>query len=104
MPLLVLNLMIALCRDGDVTYISLAKASLCIVCVIIRFVLMILVYWIFEKKKSRFEFTCDIISTIGLVAVAILSVTIQLLNNFPIDRNGLIKIVDPDTFDRYAFF
>ena len=103
-PLLILNLMVALCRDGDVSVISLTKASLCIACVIIRFILMILVYWMFDKKKSRFEFFCDIISTIGLVVVTILSVTIQLLNNFPIDNNDLIKITSPENFNRYSFF
>jgi hypothetical protein len=103
-PLLILNLMIALCRDGDVSIISLTKASLCIICVIIRFILMILVYWIFEKKKNRFEYICDLISTLGLVIVAIISITIQLLNNFPIDNNGLIKLVNPQEFNRYRFF
>ena len=102
-PLLSLNLMLALCRDGDVSVVSLTKASLCIGCVIIRFTLMVLVYWIFEKKRSRFEFICDIISTVGLVAVALLSVIIQLLNSFPIDNRGLIKVDNPKDFDRYSF-
>lgn len=102
-PLLVLNLMLTLCRDGDVSVISLTKATLCIACVIVRFLLMILVYWIFDRKKTRLEYILDLISTIGLLVVAVLSVSIQLLNNFPIDNNGLIKITKPENFNRLHF-
>ena len=97
-PLLFLNLIFTLCRDGDVSIISLTKASLCIVCVLVRFVLVILVYWIFERKKTRFEFICDSISTLGLILVAFLSIAIQLINIFPVDLS-IIK-----NFDRNAFY
>jgi len=102
-PLLVLNLMLALCRDGDVTVISLIKASLGIVIVVVRFGLMIVTRWMLKKKKSRFEFVCDMISTGGLVAVAGLAIAIQLLNTFPSDSRGFLQFPDPQGFDRTQF-
>ena len=76
-PLLVLNLIVTLCRDGDPTVISVVKASVGIAVVVLRFVLMLLVYWLFDTKKNRFSTICDILSSIGLFIVAGISISIQ---------------------------
>lgn len=76
-PLLVLNLIVTLCRDGEPTTISLVKASVGIAVVALRFLLMVFVYWLFDSKKSRFTFFIDILSTFGLFVIALLSITIQ---------------------------
>lgn len=102
-PLLVLNLILSVCRDGEVSIISLIKASLGISAVLIRFILMIVQRWIMDKKKTRFELFCDVISTFGLIVIACLSITIQLLNTFPSDKNGLLQFKSPEKFDRMSF-
>jgi hypothetical protein len=102
-PLLVLNLIVTMCRDGEPSMISVIKASVCIGVVFIRLMLMILIHWVFEAKKSKFEFVLDIMSTIGLFVIAIMSVTIQLLNSFPTNPNGLIQIADPAHFNRMDY-
>ena len=76
-PLLTLNLIVTLCRDGEPTTISLVKASVGICVVALRFLLMVLVYWIFDSKKSRFTFFIDILSTFGLFVIALVSISIQ---------------------------
>ena len=76
-PLLVLNLIVTLCRDGEPTTISLVKASVGIAVVALRFLLMVFVYWLFDSKKSRFTFFIVILSTFGLFVIALLSITIQ---------------------------
>ena len=76
-PLLVLNLIVTLCRDGEPTTISLVKASVGIAVVALRFLLMVFVYWLFDSKKSRFTFFIDILSTFGLFMIALLSISIQ---------------------------
>jgi hypothetical protein len=102
-PLLVLNLIVTMCRDGEPSTISVIKASVCIGVVIIRFLLMMMIHWVLDSKKSKSEFVLDILSTIGLVVIAVMSVTIQLLNSFPTNVNGLIQIPDLDKFNRTTY-
>lgn len=52
-PLLVINLIVTICRDGDPTVITVVKASAGIAIVILRTLLMLFIYWLFESKKSR---------------------------------------------------
>lgn len=52
-PILAINLIVTICRDGDPTVISVVKASVCIAIVVIRLLLMMLIYWMFESKKNR---------------------------------------------------
>ena len=103
-PLMVLNLIVTLCRDGEPTVISVVKASVAIGAVIIRLILMIVIYWLLtEGKKSRFILTTDILSTIGLMIIAGISISIQLLNNFPTNSNGLIQTTDPSKFNQMEY-
>ncbi|CAF1031963.1 unnamed protein product [Brachionus calyciflorus] len=102
-PLLVLNLIVTLCRDGEPTIISVVKASVGIAVVIIRLVLMILVYWLLDTKKSRFNLIIDFLSILGIFLIAGLSISIHLLNNFPTNSNGVIQTADPINFDRMTY-
>jgi hypothetical protein len=101
-PLLTLNLILAVCHDGNVTVISLVKATVCIVIIVIR-VLVMIVYWTRRLNKSRFEYICDVLSTIGLFYAAAVCISIQLLNIFPIDNKGFIVTENPDKFNRFEF-
>ena len=102
-PLLALNLMITMCRDGEPTVISVIKASVCLAVVFIRVILLLSRYWLLESKKSRFNFVLDIMSTIGLISIALMSIGIQLLKNFPINSNGEIQATSPVHFNRMDF-
>lgn len=103
-PLLVLNLVVTLCRDGEPTVISVVKASLGIAVVVIRLILMLVVFWLLtEGKKSRFTLFTDIFSTFGLLIIAGISISIQLLNNFPTNSNGLIQTADPASFNQMNY-
>lgn len=55
-PLLVINLIVTICRDGDPTVITVVKASAGIAIVVLRTTLMLLIYWLFEAKKNRLDF------------------------------------------------
>ena len=81
-PLLVLNLIVTACRDGEPTLVSVVKASVCIGAVCIRLVFMILFYWVVDGKKNRWHFLFDLLATVGLVVMAIMSITIQVRLDF----------------------
>jgi hypothetical protein len=98
MPLLILNLMITMCNDGNPSVISVIKASVGIAAVVIRLFLIFLIRWLFDSKKSRCEFIFDLLSTLGIVVVAGIAIAIQLLNNFPTNSNGLVEAHDPGRF------
>lgn len=102
-PLLVLNLIVTICRDGDPTVISVVKASVGIAIVIIRVLLMMLIYWLLDTKKNRFTLIIDVLSSIGLFVIAGISIAIQLLNNFPTDSRGVIQSTDPTVFNRMSY-
>jgi hypothetical protein len=102
-PLLTLNLILAVCHDGNVTVVSLVKASVSIAIIVIRVIIMIVTSWIRKHKKSRFDYICDIFSTCGLFIAAALCITIQLLNIFPIDRRGFIVTDNPDKFNHLDY-
>ena len=55
-PILVINLIVTICRDGDPTLITVIKASAGIAIVVLRTVLMMLIYWLFDSKKNRYVF------------------------------------------------
>lgn len=102
-PLLILNLIITVCRDGEPTLISVIKASVCIGVVVIRVTLMVIYHWFIDVKKNRFDLVMDALSTVGLVVIGALSISIQLLNNFPTNPYGYIQAVDPVTFNRMHY-
>lgn len=102
-PLLSLNLIITLCRDGEPTIISVAKASIVIFAVIIRFVLIVVLNWFMDSKKTRLSIFFDMLSTIGIFIMAILSVTIHLLNNFPTSAQGVIELPNPIHFNHMSY-
>lgn len=52
-PLLIINLIVTICRDGDPTVITVVKASFGIAAVVLRASLMLLIYWLFDSKKNR---------------------------------------------------
>jgi len=102
-PILVINLIVTICRDGDPTLITVIKASAGIAIVVLRTVLMMLIYWLFDSKKNRFTLVLDVMSSIGLFVIAGISITIQLLNTFPTDSRGLIQATDPVAFNRMNY-
>lgn len=65
--------------------------------------LVLVVHWLFESKKSKSESTLDFFSIFGLFIVASLSCTIQLLNNFPTNVNGKLQVADPIQFNRMHY-
>lgn len=102
-PLLSLNLIITLCRDGEPTIISVAKASVVIFAVIIRFILIVVLNWFIDTKKTRFSIILDMLSTFGILIMAFLSVSIHLLNNFPTTAQGEIEIPNPVYFNHMSY-
>ncbi|RNA37323.1 hypothetical protein BpHYR1_012422 [Brachionus plicatilis] len=102
-PLLSLNLIITLCRDGEPTIISVVKASIVIFAVIIRFILIVLFNWFMDSEKTRCNIILDMLSTIGIFIMAILSVSIHLLNNFPTSANGAIQIPNPVYYNHMSY-
>ena len=77
LPLLVLNLLATLCADGEPTTISIVKATFSIFAVTCRIFLMCLNYWVFDAKKSRFNYFIDALSTFGLFIILVISIAIQ---------------------------
>lgn len=102
-PLLTLNLIITLCRDGEPTIISVVKASVVIFAVIIRFILIVVLNWFIDTKKNRFSIILDMLSTFGIFIMAFLSVSIHLLNNFPTTAQGDIDIPNPVYFNHMSY-
>lgn len=105
LPLIVLNLIITACHDGQPTFISLVKSSVCIGMFVVRFILMIAYRCCARKKiKSQFKFVIDLLSTIGLIAVVLISIKIQLLRIFPTRASGgFFRISDPAKFKTMDF-
>ena len=82
--------------------IAVIKSTVCIVAFVIRFILMIIHRWFIDTKETRFETIMDILSTIGLIFIAIISVKIQLLRIFP-TSNGIIMTPDPLKFNSMTY-
>ena len=89
-PLLALNLIFVICRDGTPSTASVIKATVCIGIVCVRFLIMLLFYWFIEAKKTRLNMVLDTISSVGLFLIAAMSVAIQLLKTFPPTQRGLL--------------
>ncbi|CAF4418030.1 unnamed protein product, partial [Rotaria sp. Silwood2] len=105
-PLLTLNLLLVICRDGEVTYISLAKAIIGIVAALIRFLFILLNKWLirhdYQRKDNLSQFF-NAISTIGVILVFILSISIHTIASLPIDHFGRIYLGKPSDFTRFKF-
>lgn len=103
LPLLILNLLITACHDGQPTMIAVIKSTVCIVMFVIRFILMIAYRCFVQAKRSRSKSVLDILSTIGLVLTFLISVKIQLLRIFPTHSNGGFMVADPMQFTTMNF-
>lgn len=105
-PFLTLNLLIVLCRDGEVTYISLAKAFIGIIAAFIRLLFIILNKWLirhdYERKDCLSNFF-NTISTIGVILVLLLSVCIHTIATLPIDHSGRVYFENPSYFTKFKF-
>lgn len=102
-PILVINLIVTLCNDGVPSTVTLAKASFVIFGVVFKILIMLLNYWVFDSKKTRFDYFLDAMSSFGLFIMLTISIAIQLLNVFPVDSSGMISISIVKEFDRMEF-
>ncbi len=55
--------------------------------------------WFVDKKETSFESFLDIVATIGLILIALVSIKIQLLRIFPVQSNGVVVVPDPLRFN-----
>ena len=105
-PLLTLNLLLVICRDGEVTYISLAKAIIGVIAALIRFLSILLNKWLirhdYERKDHLSQFF-NTVSTIGVIVVFIVSISIHIIASLPIDNHGRIHLKNPHDFERFKF-
>lgn len=105
-PLLTLNLLLVICRDGEVTYVSLAKAIIGIVAALIRFLSILLNKWLirhdYERKDPLSQFF-NTISTMGVIFVFIISICIHIIASLPIDHHGRILLKNPSDFEQFRF-
>lgn len=105
-PFLTLNLLIVICRDGEVTYISLAKAVIGIIAAFIRFISILLNKWLirhdYQRKDNASQFF-NTISTIGVIIVFICSTAIHVIASLPIDHFGRIHLERPSDFTHFKF-
>lgn len=105
-PLLTLNLLLVICHDGEVTYISLTKAIIGIVAALLRSLSIVLNKWLirhdYERKDHLSQFF-NTISTAGVIFVFILSTSIHIIASLPIDNYGRIHLVTPSDFQQFKF-
>lgn len=105
-PLLTLNLLIVICRDGEVTYISLAKAFIGIIAALIRFLSIVLNKWLIRhdyERKDRLSQFFNTTSTIGVILVFIISISIHIIASLPIDNFGRVYLDKPSDFTQFKF-
>ena len=105
-PLLTLNLLLVICRDGEVTYISLAKAIIGIFAACIRFLSILLNKWLIRhdyQRKDNLSRFFNTISTLGIVLVSILSISIHIIASLPIDHYGHVHLEKPSDFQHFRF-
>ena len=105
-PLLTLNLLIVICRDGEVTYISLAKAIIGIVAALIRFLSILFNKWLIRhdyQRKDRLSKFFNTTSTVGVILVFLISITIHIIASLPIDKFGRIYLANPSDFQNFKF-
>lgn len=91
LPMLILNLIITACHDGQPTLISVVKSSVCIVVIVVRFMIMTInkcAHFGSNKKRSSFMAVLETLTTIGLILALLISVKIQLLRIFPTRHDG----------------
>lgn len=105
-PLLTLNILIVICRDGEVTYVSIAKAAIGMIASILRLLSIILNKWLIRhdyERKDHFSQIFNTISTIGVVIVFILSIAIHIIAHLPIDNFGRLYLEKPSDFQQFRF-
>lgn len=106
MPLLTLNLLIVICRDGEVTRISLAKSIIGIIAALIRSLSILLNKWLIRhdyQRKDRLSRFFNAISTAGVFLVFMLSITIHIIGNLPVDHFGHLYLRNPSDFQQFKF-
>ena len=85
--------------------ISVLKSSICITMFVVRFILMVS-YRCCSTKHMTSKFKCivDVLSTVGLFLVVLISVKIQLLNIFPTrSSGGFFLVSEPFKFKNMDF-
>ncbi|UJR35687.1 hypothetical protein I4U23_028436 [Adineta vaga] len=105
-PLLTLNLLIVICRDGEVTYISLTKAIIGIIASFIRFFSVLLNKWLIRhdyERKDRLSQFFNATSTIGVILIFMISTSIHIINSLPIDSFGHVYLEKPSDFTQFKF-
>jgi hypothetical protein len=105
-PFLTLNLLIVICRDGEVTYISLAKAAIGIIAAFLRLLSILLNKWLIRhdyQRKDKLSKFFNTISTFGVVLVFMLSISINIIASLPIDNFGRIYLGKPSDFQQFKF-
>ncbi|CAF0865060.1 unnamed protein product [Adineta steineri] len=105
-PLLTLNLLIVICRDGEVTYISLTKAIIGIIAALIRFLSILLNKWLIRhdyQRKDKLSKFFNTTSTIGIIIVFIISISINIIASLPIDNFGRLYLEKPSDFQEFKF-
>lgn len=105
LPLIILNLIIIACHDGEPTIITTVKSTVCITMFAVRLILM-MSYRCCSRRQihSRFERIIDILATIGLCLVLLISIKIQLICLFPTrSSGGFFPVSDPMKFKTMDF-
>ena len=105
-PLLTLNLLIVICRDGEVTRINLAKSIIGIIAASIRSLSILLNKWLIRhdyQRKDRLSQFFNTISTIGVVLVFMISIAIHVIANLPTDHFGRLYLRSPADFQQFKF-
>ena len=105
-PLLTLNLLLVICNDGEVTYISLAKAIIGIVAALLRSLSIVLNKWLIRhdyQRKDHLSQFFNTISTAGVILVFLISTSIHIIASLPIDNYGRIHLGKPSDFQQFKF-
>ena len=101
-----LNLLIVICRDGEVTRISLIKSIVGIVAALIRSLSILLNKWFIRhdyERTDRLSRFLNAISTIGVILVFMLSLAIHVIANLPVDHFGRVYLQNPANFQQIKF-
>lgn len=105
-PLLTLNLLVVICRDGEVTRINLAKSIIGIIAASIRSLSILLNKWLIRhdyQRKDHLSQFFNTISTIGVVLVFMISIAIHVIANLPFDHFGRLYLRSPADFQQFKF-
>jgi hypothetical protein len=89
-----------------VTYISLIKAFIGIIAALIRFLSIVLNKWLIRhdyQRKDRLSQFFNTTSTFGVILVFMLSISIHIIANLPVDNFGRIHLEKPSDFQEFKF-